>query len=66
MARSASSIRYGKNVFINCPFDDEYLPIFRAVVFTVAACGYRPRCTLEHEDASQVRITKIFRLNVKG
>jgi hypothetical protein len=62
VARSASSARYGRNVFINCPFDDEYLPIFRAVVFTVAACGYLPRCTLEHEDASQVRITKILRL----
>jgi len=31
--------------------------------FTVAACGFRPRCTLEHDDASQVRIEKIYRLS---
>jgi hypothetical protein len=53
---------YADSVFINCPFDDEYLPVFRAIVFTVAACGFVPRCTLEHEDASQVRIRKIYRL----
>ena len=28
---------YRDSVFINCPFDDEYVPIFRAIVFTVAA-----------------------------
>ena len=32
------------------------------MVFTVAAGGFRPRCTLEHDDASQVRIEKIYRL----
>ena len=53
---------YSDSVFINCPFDEEYLPIFRAVVFTVAACGFVPRTTLEHDDASQVRIEKIYRL----
>ena len=53
---------YADSVFINCPFDDEYRPIFRAIVFTLAASGFVPRCTLEHEDASQVRIEKIYRL----
>jgi hypothetical protein len=62
VARAGSSALYQKSVFINCPFDDDYRPIFWALVFTVTACGYSPRCTLEHEDASQVRITKIFRL----
>jgi hypothetical protein len=62
VSRSAGSAHYGRNIFINCPFDDEYRPIFRAIVFTVAVCGYLPRCSLEHEDASQVRMTKILRL----
>ena len=53
---------YADSVFINCPFDEEYLPVFRAIVFTVAASGFVPRCTLEHEDASHVRIEKIYRL----
>lgn len=53
---------YRDSVFINCPFDREYLPVFRSIVFTVAACGFVPRTTLEHDDASQVRIEKIYRL----
>jgi hypothetical protein len=53
---------YRDSVFINCPFDEEYVPIFRAIVFTVSLCGFVPRSTLEHDDASQVRIEKIYRL----
>ncbi len=34
---------YRDSVFINCPFDDEYDPIFRAIIFTVAVCGLVPR-----------------------
>ena len=62
MPRHSPKPSYGGSVFINCPFDDAYRPIFRAVVFAVAACGFVPRCTLEHDDASQVRIEKIYRL----
>ena len=54
--------QYQNSVFINCPFDGEYLPVFRAIVFTVSVCGLVPRCTLEHDDASQVRLEKIYRL----
>lgn len=54
------SSQYNDNVFINCPFDDEYKPIFDATVFTVFDCGFRARCTLEEEDASQVRVDKIY------
>jgi hypothetical protein len=61
MAHSGQPL-YQRSVFINCPFDGEYVPIFRAIIFTVFACGFEPRSTLEHEDASQVRIEKIYRL----
>jgi hypothetical protein len=50
------------SVFINCPFDEQYQPIFDAIVFCVAACGFGPRCTLELTDAGEVRIEKIYRL----
>lgn len=50
---------YETNVFINCPFDPEYRPHFEAVVFTTYDCGFDPRCSLESEDSSQVRIEKI-------
>ena len=28
---------YDLNVFINCPFDRDYLPLFDAILFTVQA-----------------------------
>jgi len=50
------------SVFINCPFDKQYQPIFDATVFCVVACGFGPRCTLELTDAGEVRIENIYRL----
>ena len=38
---------YEKNVFINCPFDDSYNPLFEAIVFAVHDIGFRPRCARE-------------------
>lgn len=31
------------DVFINCPFDQADAPTFRALVFTIFACRFRPR-----------------------
>lgn len=53
---------YEDNVFINCPFDPEYQPIFRALVFTVHDCGFLARCALEVDDGSEARIAKINRI----
>jgi hypothetical protein len=50
---------YDNSVFINCPFDATYRPLFEAVTFAVYDCGFFPRCALEIEDSSQVRIEKI-------
>lgn len=55
-----SSTHDTDNVFINCPFDAAYKPLFDAMVFTVHDCGFVARCALEEEDASQVRIDKIY------
>jgi hypothetical protein len=49
------------SIFINAPFDEHYRPMFEAMVFTIAACGYRPRCALE-EDDSDIRMDKLDRL----
>ena len=54
------SSNYNDNVFINCPFDTAYKPLFDALVFAVYDCGFIARCALEEEDASQVRIDKIY------
>jgi hypothetical protein len=53
---------YDENVFINCPFDKEYAPIFEAVVFAVFDAGFRPSCARERLDSSQVRLHKIVSL----
>jgi len=50
---------YENSVFINCPFDTAYRPLFEAVVFSVYDCGFHPRCAMEGDDSSQVRIQKI-------
>lgn len=53
---------YNDNVFINCPFDPTYKSLFDAMVFAVHDCGFIARCALEEEDASQVRIDKIYNI----
>lgn len=53
---------YDRSVFINCPFDAAYTPIFEAVVFAIHDCGFRPTCARERLDSSQVRIAKITKL----
>lgn len=55
-----TSPAYDRQVFLNCPFDSEYQAIREAITFTVFDCGFRPRSALDFEDASQVRIDKIF------
>lgn len=47
------------DVFINCPFDSEYHKLFNALLFAVQDCGLRPRCALEIEDSTEIRINKI-------
>jgi len=57
-----ASPQYDYSVFINCPFDAEYRPLFEALVFAVHDCGYIARCALEIDDASQVRIEKVEKI----
>lgn len=53
---------YPRNVFINCPFDSRYAPIFESIVFTVMACGFRPVSARQRLDSAEVRIDKIVEL----
>ena len=46
-------------VFCNCPFDGQYEPLFRAMIFTIYDCGFTPRCALEVEDSAENRLSKI-------
>lgn len=48
------------DVFINCPFDKDYAPLFDALIFGVLACGFRPRSARELDDGGQARIEKLY------
>jgi hypothetical protein len=48
-----------RDVFINCPFDAEYQPLFEALIFTIAASQFKVRCALEDANGANVRLAKI-------
>jgi len=50
---------YARQVFLNCPFDDAYRPIYEAIIFAVIHCGFVIRCAREREDSGEPRISKI-------
>lgn len=52
---------YERSVFLNCPFDDLFAPLFHAAVLTIAALGFTPRCARESEGESDPRIDRIAR-----
>jgi hypothetical protein len=51
---------FEQNVFINCPFDNQYQSLFDAIVFAVQIAGFKPRCALEASNAGQARLEKIM------
>lgn len=51
-----------QNVFINCPIDEAYAPLFHAMVFTIHMVGFRPRCSREANDSGDSRLEKIMRI----
>ena len=53
---------YANNVFLNCPFDPEYLSIRNAIIFAIYDCGFIPRCALEEDNSGNVRFDKIKNL----
>lgn len=53
---------YNDSVFINCPFDAEYQPLLRVIIYTVYRCGFYPRSALAEDNGLQARLTKIEQL----
>jgi hypothetical protein len=50
------------SVFINCPFDDDYVPLLQAMLFALVRCGLAPRIATERADSGEVRYRKIVEL----
>jgi hypothetical protein len=48
-------------VFVNCPFDTEYMPLLQAIIFCIYRCGFYPQTALAEDDASDIRLDKIIR-----
>jgi hypothetical protein len=53
---------FSRNVFVNCPFDSEYLPLLRPLLFTIIYVGFVPRIASERSDSGENRIDKICAL----
>jgi hypothetical protein len=61
MARKVPD-RFGRSVFINCPFDEDYKSLLRPMLFTLVYAGLIPRLASEKSDSLEQRIEKILRL----
>jgi hypothetical protein len=55
-------VGFNESVFVNCPFDEDYLPLLRPLLFTIIYLGFKPRIALEELDSGVPRIQKIIRL----
>lgn len=60
--RAESGPRFADSVFINCPFDADYWPLFEALIFCIVDSGFVPRCALEEPDSGEARVRRIHRL----
>lgn len=60
--KSRSKDNFLKNVFINCPFDDQYVELLRPLLFTILYLDYEPRIASERLDSGEARINKILEL----
>lgn len=59
---SSGADRFDRSLFINCPFDPEYLPLLQSLIFTVLECGLEPRLALDGADSGEARVHRIRNL----
>lgn len=53
---------FNTNIFVNCPFDNDYREILEGIVFTILYLGFYPRLALESSNSADTRIDKILQL----
>jgi hypothetical protein len=53
---------FDRSVFVNCPFDADYLPLLRPILFAVIDLGFTPRIALESLDSGRPRFEKLVNL----
>ena len=52
---------FNRNIFINCPFDEEYEPILKAMIFCIVYLEYKPLLS-ETRNSAESRISGILDL----
>jgi len=55
-------VPFDKNVFVNCPFDQDHRRLLQPLLFTITYLGFKPRIALEEADSGSPRIEKLLRL----
>jgi len=50
------------NIFINCPFDEEFSKLLKPIIFTILYANLNPRIALEMQDSASDRLEHIFTL----
>ena len=53
---------FDKNVFINCPFDEDYKGLLKVLLYIIIKIGLTPRIALERNNSAEVRLVKIKEL----
>ena len=53
---------HGTDVFINCPFDARFEPLYLAYIAGLAGLSLTPRCVLEVPAGGSSRLDRMFRL----
>ncbi len=62
LARKPRRARLNNNVFVNCPFDEDYRTCLEAIVFAIEMANYDVRCALEEHDGGDIRLDKLCRM----
>lgn len=60
IGEGAPALDPSRSVFIDCPFDSEYLELFDAIFFSTVCCGFLPRSALESGTVAEPRIQRII------
>ncbi len=53
---------YEHSVFVNAPFDAEFLPLLHAILFTIHDAGFVARLAVEEVGGRELRLPRILRL----
>lgn len=49
-------------IFVNSPFDNDFLPILQAILFAIHDCGFIARIAVEDTGSNETRLDKIARI----